>query len=161
MTETNECQARCNRFNSREQAQAEVAGPQEAEAEEEAMEEQHIPEFQSLHQRSNQQDKRNALFVGEMQLTERSGVNDLKETAGCLKLSTSGSKSKTFNRTRDCYEQSFKRRALEVARQDYAKLCAEPRFIDAPVQPSERERKLPDVLALAGATAPSRLPLNH
>ena len=81
------------------------------------------------------------LFIGEMQLAERSSVKDLREAAKYLKLSTSGSKSKLFNRIRDSYELALKRRALEVARQDYARLNPEPRFVDAPAQPSERERE--------------------
>ena len=116
--------------------------------EEQEIEGKDIPEFPIIAPSFKPRGTEDTLFIGEMQLTERSSVKDLKEAAKYLKLSSSGSKTKIFNRIRDAYEQSLKRRALEVARQDYAKLCPEPRFVDAPVQPTEKERKLHEVTHL-------------
>ena len=132
--------------------EAEQEGEQEMAAEEaqaaEEIEGQDIPEFPVLAPSFRPAGQEDTLFIGEMQLTERSSVKDLKEAARYLKLTTSGSKARIFNRIRDSYEQSLKRRALEVARQDYAKLCPELRYVEAPVQPSERERKLHEVTHL-------------
>ena len=116
--------------------------------EEQEIEGKDIPQFPIVAPSFKPRGTEDTLFIGEMQLTERSSVKDLKEAAKYLKLSSSGSKTKIFNRIRDAYEQSLKRRALEVARQDYAKLCPEPRFVDAPVQPTEKERKLHEVTHL-------------
>ena len=121
---------------------------EEKKGETEEIEGKDIPEFPIIAPSFKPRGTEDTLFIGEMQLTERSSVKDLKEAAKYLKLSSSGSKAKIFNRIRDAYEQSLKRRALEVARQDYAKLCPEPRFVDAPVQPSEKERKLHEVTHL-------------
>ena len=134
--------------------EAEEDGEQEMNAEETKAEEpgegeiegQDIPEFPVRAPSFKPAGQEDTLFIGEMQ--ERSSVKDLKEAANYLKLSTSGSKAKIFSRIRDSYEQSLKRRAPEVARQDYAKLCPEPRYVEAPVQPSERERKLHEVTHL-------------
>ena len=123
-----------------------VEGHEEAEGEE--VMGQDIPEFPILAPAFSTADREETLFIGEMRLTENSSVKQLREAAKYLRLSSSGSKSKIFNRIRDSYETSLKRRALEVARQDYAKLHPEPRFVDAPVQPSERERKLHEVTHL-------------
>lgn len=108
----------------------ESSGPQEAEADEEAMEEQQegeitgqdLPEFPIIEPTFKPAGREDTLFAGEMQLTERPSVKDLKEAAKLLNLSTWGSKSKNFNRVRDCYEQSLKRRQGKTA-----KLCPEPR----------------------------------
>ena len=80
---------------------------------------QDIPEFPIMSPAFVPSGQEETLFIGEMQLTERSSVKDLREAAKYLKLSTSGSKAKVFNRIRDSYEMALKRRALEVARQDY------------------------------------------
>ena len=126
----------------------EVPTNAQEEAEGEEVVGQDIPEFPILAPAFSTADREETLFIGEMQLTENSSVKQLRDAARYLRLSSSGSKSKIFNRIRDAYETSLKRRALEVARQDYAKLHPEPRFVDAPVQPSERERKLHEVTHL-------------
>ena len=136
---------------AQQEEEQEVQMEEEAEGEkveEQEIEGKDIPEFPIIAPSFKPRGTEDTLFIGEMQLTERSSVKDLREAARYLKLSSSGSKTKIFNRIRDAYEQSLKRRALEVARQDYAKLCPEPRFVDAPVQPTEKERKLHEVTHL-------------
>ena len=81
------------------------------------------------------------IHVGDMELTEHSNMKDLRQAAKFLKIPSSGSKKKVFDRIRSSYELSLKQRALEVARLEFALAHPEPKMREEPKQPSEREKK--------------------
>ena len=80
--------------------------------------------------------------IGGIELTQHSSIRDLKAAAGFLRISSSGSKTKVFGRIKDAHVTALRRRAVEVAHEEYlAAQGPKPRFQDAPVQPSEHERR--------------------
>jgi hypothetical protein len=105
-----------------------------------------IPEFQQVAPalREDIADE-NQVIVGDLVITPNSSVVTLRETAKYLKFLASGSKTKIFRRIRNEHIKSLRLASLQAARQEYQALNPEPRFDDAPAQPSERERKLHEV----------------
>ena len=102
----------------------EVAELQEAEAEGEAMEGQQKGFFEegeirarhprvSNHCTDSQASRtRRCIVCWRNEIDGTVGIKDFKGGAKYLKLSASGSKSKIFNRIKDCYEQSLKRKNI-------------------------------------------------
>ena len=87
--------------------------------------------------------------VGGMDLTQYSSIRDLRTAAGFLRISSSGSKAKLFRRIRDAHVTALRRRAVEIANEEYlAAQGPRPSFQDAPVQPSDEERRQHNVTHL-------------
>ena len=107
-----------------------------------------IPEFQQLGPVLVEEQAADKIVVGEVELTARSSVERLRQTARYLRVSASGSKQKIFQRIKEAHLTALKMSALEVARQEYEALDPKPRFADAPKQPSAMERKMHEVTHL-------------
>ena len=107
-----------------------------------------IPEFQQLGPVLVEEQAADKIVVGEVELTARSSVERLRQTARYLRVSASGSKQKIFQRIKEAHLTALKMSALEVARQEYKALDPKPRFADAPKQPSAMERKMHEVTHL-------------
>ena len=77
-----------------------------------------------------------------------SSIDKLRRAARYLKVSSSGSKQKIFQKIREAYVTGLQMQALEAARQEYEAMDPKPRFQDAPKQPNAMERKLHEVTHL-------------
>ena len=108
-----------------------------------------IPELQQLAPVLNEQEEgEDKIIVGEMEINESSAVRDLQAAARYLQVSSSGSKRKIYERIKKEHLKSLRMSALHAARQQYEVMIPEPRFQDAPAQPSERERRLHELTHL-------------
>ena len=130
----------------------------EAEAQEEAAEEQadadigaevieegrDVPEETEPRQMVPRGENEEVIHVGGLEISQHSNVQDLRSAAKFLKVSSSGTKAKIFQRIRNSHEVALRRRSLEVAREQYAILNPEPSCVNAPVP----ERKLHEVTHL-------------
>ena len=86
--------------------------------------------------------------MNDLVITPNSSIDALRTAGRFLRVSTSGSKQKIFNRIRVSHISSLRLRALEVARGEHEALQPHPWFLDAPDQPTTQERKLHEVTHL-------------
>ena len=128
-----------------EQADADIGEGAEADVMDEGRD---VPEAVESREMVPRGENEEVIHVGGLEISQDSNVKDLRSAAKFLQVSSSGPKAKIFQRIRDSHEVALRRRSLEVAREQYAILNPEPRFINAPVPPSDRERKLHEVTHL-------------
>ena len=93
-------------------------------------------------------EREDIVHVGGLEIPQYSNVKDLRSAAKFLQVSSSGTKVKISQRIRDAREVALRRRSLEVAREQYALMNPEPRFVNPPAPPSDRERRLHEVTRL-------------
>ena len=80
--------------------------------------------------------------VNGMDLTERSPIKDLRKACEFLGTSQGGSKVRLYERIVVEHKTALRRRAVEVAVEEYHRGQVLPREQELPKQPSERERRL-------------------
>jgi hypothetical protein len=85
------------------------------------------------------------ILVNDVEITPNSSVEILRTAGRFLGISTSGSKRKIYDRLRAAHISALRLRSLEVARGEFEALQPQPRFQDAPAQPTVQERKLHEV----------------
>ena len=103
---------------------------------------QDIPEFQQLAPALGEIEASDSVIVGGMELTQNSSVASLRQAAGLLGISSSGSKAKIFRKIKAAHVESIRQRAAVVAHEPYLEARGpQPRFQDSPAQASEAERK--------------------
>eukprot|EP00435_Cladocopium_sp_Y103_P023304 s2901_g5.t1 len=107
-----------------------------------------IPQFQQLGPVLREERVADKVLIGEEEITASSSIDKLRRAARYLKVSSSGSKQKIFQRIREAHVTGLRMQALEAARQEYEAMDPKPRFTDAPKQPSAMERKLHEVTHL-------------
>ena len=117
-------------------------------AEDQGLQGRDIPEFQRLGPVLIADQSDDKIVVGEVEITESSSIEKLRNAAKYLKVSSSGSKQKIFTRIREAHLLALRMQSVEAARQEYEILDPKPRFEDAPKQPSAMERKLHEVTHL-------------
>ena len=120
----------------------------EGEAQRDPVQGRDVPEFQQLGPALEEVKTSDKIVVGEVEITVNSSIEKLRRAARYLKVSSSGSKQKIFQKIRDAYVTGLRMQALEAARQEYEAMDPKPRFQNAPKQPSAMERKLHEVTHL-------------
>ena len=104
-----------------------------------------IPEFQELAPALRADAESDVILVNDVEITPNSSVEILRTAGRFLGISTSGSKRKIYDRLRAAHISALRLRSLEVARGEFEALQPQPRFQDAPAQPTVQERKLHEV----------------
>eukprot|EP00435_Cladocopium_sp_Y103_P025443 s995_g6.t1 len=128
---------------------AEVVGADVGgEVQHDAVQGRDVPEFQQLGPGLRDLETNEKILVGEEEITVNSSIDKLRRAARYLRVSSSGSKQKIFQKIREAYVTGLRMQALEAARQEYEAMDPKPRFFDAPKQPSAMERKLHEVTHL-------------
>eukprot|EP00435_Cladocopium_sp_Y103_P043647 s2238_g12.t1 len=117
-------------------------------AADEALQGRDIPEYQQLAPALRDEETAERIVVGEEPIYETSSIEKLRRAARYLRVSSSGSKKKIFQKIREAHVTGLRMQALEAARQEYEAMDPTPRFADAPKQPSAMERKMHEVTHL-------------
>ena len=80
---------------------------------------QDIPEFRQLAPALEEIEASDSVIVGGMELTQNSSGASLRQAAGFLGISSTGSKAEIFRKIKAAHVESIRRRAVVVAHEQY------------------------------------------